>query len=216
MILGIHDEHIAGGIDRHLLRRVEHCVARIVIVAAVTARAGPCHGFDDAIAAPGAGCCPGVPGCRANRPAPTRPRERRRCRPAAAGPPSPACCPLPVPANVVMTPAPRSTTRTRLSATSAMNRRRWSRSNARPLGSARPARADGPPSPLNFAGTITGQRGYYTIGIDAPHPLIQTVGHIDVARAIDDDAVRLVHLRFGRRAAVPGEALLSRAGDRRR
>ena len=50
MVLGIDDEHVAGGIDRHLLRRVEHRVARIVAIARVAARAGAGDGFDDAVA----------------------------------------------------------------------------------------------------------------------------------------------------------------------
>ena len=50
MVLGIDDEHVAGGIDRHLLRCVEHRVARIVAVAAIAASAGSRHGFDDPVA----------------------------------------------------------------------------------------------------------------------------------------------------------------------
>ena len=61
VILGIDDEHIAGAVHRHFLRRVEHRVARILPVAGIAARAGAGDGFDDAIAHRGVRCCPDAP-----------------------------------------------------------------------------------------------------------------------------------------------------------
>src|SRR6266487_2219825 len=50
VVLGVYNEHVAGWIDRHLLRCIEHGMARIVAITAVAACAGPGHRFDDPIA----------------------------------------------------------------------------------------------------------------------------------------------------------------------
>ena len=50
MIFGVDDEHVARGIECHLLRRIEHCVSCVVVVACVATRAGAGDGLDDAVA----------------------------------------------------------------------------------------------------------------------------------------------------------------------
>ena len=49
VIFGIDDEYIAAVVDRHLLRRVEDRMARVVIVAGITARTCAGHRLDDPV-----------------------------------------------------------------------------------------------------------------------------------------------------------------------
>ena len=66
-----------------------------------------------------------------------------------------------------------------------------------------------------LAGAVAGQRGdHAAAAVDPPHAPVQPIGDVDVASAIDDDAVRLVHLRLCRRTAVAGEAAFTGAGNR--
>ena len=52
-------------------------------------------------------------------------------------------------------------------------------------------------------------------GVDAAHAAVEPVGGIDIAGAVDDDAVGLVERRRDGRAAVAGIAGIAGAGDRR-
>ena len=61
VVLGIDDEHVAGGIHGHFLRCIEHGMARVVAVAGVAACSGAGDQFDDAVTDGGASCCLGVP-----------------------------------------------------------------------------------------------------------------------------------------------------------
>ena len=106
----------------------------------------------------------------------------------------------------------RSTTRTRWSATSAMNRRVWSGLSARPFGSTSPAVRPGRHRRC-VADAVAGQ-GRICRGIDHAHAPVQPVGEKHPARTVDDDAVRLVQQRARGRTAIAGESLFTGAANR--
>ena len=86
---------------------------------------------------------------------------------------------------------------------------------ATPLGSTRPACAAGPPSPEDdFEPSPATVVMMPVRASTRAHAAIQAVGEVEVALAVEGEAVRLVQVSPGGGAAVAGEALGAVAGDR--
>src|SRR5258708_9717789 len=66
-----------------------------------------------------------------------------------------------------------------------------------------------------FPGTVARQPGDDSGGaIDPPHASVQPIGHVNIAGAVDDNSVRLVHPRLCRWSAIAGEAAFTIARNR--